>query len=140
MTELNKISNQQLIEDFGIIGDYYIDMIHEFYLRYQSDKVTDEELKKFKKIGDRVKDSWITRFQKIIRILRNVIQMPNKKIQECLSINKKDIDVIGNALEEYWSLEYHNGHTINQINDTRMRVKKIKEQMEKLGEIKICWG
>lgn len=62
MTELNKISNQQLIEDFGIIGDYYIDMIHEFYLRYQSDKVTDEELKKFKKIGDRVKDSWITRF------------------------------------------------------------------------------
>lgn len=62
MAELNKISNQQLIEEFGIIGDYYIDMILEFYLRYQSDKVTDEELKKFKKIGDRVKDSWIARF------------------------------------------------------------------------------
>jgi len=26
MAELNKISNQQLIEEFGIIGDYYIDM------------------------------------------------------------------------------------------------------------------
>lgn len=62
MTELNKINNQQLIEEFGIISDYYIDMIFEFYLRYQSDKVTDEELKKFKKIGDRVKDSWIARF------------------------------------------------------------------------------
>lgn len=62
MAELNKISNQQLIEEFGIIGDYYIGMILEFYLRYQSDKVTDEELKKFKKIGDHVKDSWIARF------------------------------------------------------------------------------
>ena len=66
--------------------------------------------------------------------------MPNKKIQECFSINKNNIDIIGNALEEYWALEYHNGHTIDQINDTRTRVKKIKEQMEKLGEIKFCWG
>lgn len=59
---------------------------------------------------------------------------------DCISINKNNIDIIGNALEEYWSLEYHNGHTIDQINDTRIRVKKIKEQMKKLNEIKICWG
>lgn len=27
-------------------------------------------------------------------------------------------------------LEHHNGHTIDQINDTRIRVKQIKEQMK----------
>lgn len=66
--------------------------------------------------------------------------MSNNKIQECISINKYNIDIIGDALEEYWSLQYHGTHTINQINDARIRVRKIKEQMEKLGEIKICWG
>ncbi len=62
MIELNKFSNEKLIEDFETISNYYIDIILEFYSRYQSDKVTDEELKKFKKIGDRIKDSWIARF------------------------------------------------------------------------------
>ena len=66
--------------------------------------------------------------------------MSNNKIQECLSISKSNIDIIGEALEEYWSLQYHGTHTINQINDARIRVKKIREQMEKLSEIKICWG
>lgn len=62
MIELNTFSNEKLIEDFETISEYYIDIILEFYSRYQSDKVTDEELKKFKKIGDRIKDSWIVRF------------------------------------------------------------------------------
>lgn len=66
--------------------------------------------------------------------------MHNDRMQECISINKNNIDIIGNALEEYLSLEYHNGHMIDQINDARVGIKKIREQMEKLGEIKICWG
>lgn len=64
--------------------------------------------------------------------------MPDEK-QECMIINKKDVDIIGKTLEEYWGHEYHHGYTINEINDTRTRLKKIKEKMEKLGEIKICW-
>jgi hypothetical protein len=65
--------------------------------------------------------------------------MSDDSIQECISINKDNINIIGDALEEYWSLQYHGTHTIGQINDTRIRVKKIKEQIEKLSEIKICW-
>jgi hypothetical protein len=68
------------------------------------------------------------------------MRMPNNKMQECISINKDNVNIIGNALEEYWSYAYHDARTINDINDTRIRVKKIKEKMEKLGEINICWG
>jgi hypothetical protein len=55
-------------------------------------------------------------------------------------INKSNVDIISKALEEYWSYSYHDTHTINEINDARVRVSKIKEQMKKIGEIKICWG
>lgn len=55
--------------------------------------------------------------------------MPDKK-QECVIINKKDVNIIGKALEEYWGQEYHHGYTIDEINDTRTRLKKIKEKME----------
>ena len=66
--------------------------------------------------------------------------MPDNRIQECITINKSNIDIIGKALEEYWSHEYHHGYTINEINEVRMRVKKIKDKIEKINEIKICWG
>ena len=66
--------------------------------------------------------------------------MSNDKIQECIRIDKDNINIIGKALEEYWSKQYHNGYTISQINITRMRVRKIKEQMKKIGQLKICWG
>ncbi len=66
--------------------------------------------------------------------------MPDDRIQECITIDKDNINIIGNALEEYWSHAYHDAHTINQINDTRVRIKQIKEKMRKLNEIKICWG
>lgn len=66
--------------------------------------------------------------------------MPDDRIQECISINKDNIDIIGKALEEYWGHAYHDAHTIHEINDARIRVRKIKEQIEKLNEIKICWS
>lgn len=66
--------------------------------------------------------------------------MSDNRMQECIVISKNNIDIIGDALEEYWSLEYHGTHTINEINDARMRVKQIKEQIEKINEIKFCWG
>lgn len=66
--------------------------------------------------------------------------MPNNRIQKCLTINKNNVDIIGKALKEYWSREYHSGHTINEIDDARGVIIDIKKQMEKLNEIKICWG
>lgn len=66
--------------------------------------------------------------------------MSNNRTQQCIEISKNNINTIGDALEEYWSHAYHDAYTINQINDARIRVKKIKEQMKKLDEIKICWG
>lgn len=66
--------------------------------------------------------------------------MSGNKLQKCLTINKNNVDIIGKALEEYWSQEYHDGHTIDEINDVRVAISDIKEQMEKLKEIKICWG
>lgn len=66
--------------------------------------------------------------------------MSDDRIQECITINKSDVDIIGKALEEYWGHAYHDARTINEINDARIRVLKIKEQMGKLNEIKICWG
>lgn len=66
--------------------------------------------------------------------------MPDGRMQECIIINKNNVDIIGKALEEYWSHDYHDAHTINEINEARLRISKIKEKMEKLNEIKICWG
>lgn len=57
--------------------------------------------------------------------------MSDNRIQDCIIINNNNIDIIGKALEEYWSHEYHHGHTIIEINDVRIRVKKIKDQLEK---------
>ena len=66
--------------------------------------------------------------------------MFNNKTRECVVISKNNVDIIGKALEEYWSLSYHEAHTINEINDAIVRVKQIKDQIEKINEIKICWG
>ena len=66
--------------------------------------------------------------------------MPDNIIQECIVISKNNIDIIGMALEEYWSHAYRDAHTINEINDARIRIKQIKDQMKKINEIKICWG
>lgn len=66
--------------------------------------------------------------------------MSGNKLQKCLTINKNNVDIIGEALEEYWSQEYHGSYTINEINDVRVAISDIKEQMEKLKEIKICWS
>lgn len=66
--------------------------------------------------------------------------MYHDRTQECININKENIDIIGAALEEYWSLQYHGVHTIKQINDTRVLIRKIKGQTERLNEIKICWS
>jgi hypothetical protein len=66
--------------------------------------------------------------------------MPDNKIQVCISISKDNINIISKALEDYWSHVYHSAHTINEINDARVRIGQIKEQMGKLNEIKICWG
>lgn len=66
--------------------------------------------------------------------------MPDDRMQECIMINKNNVDIIGKALEEYWGYAYHDANAINQINDARIRIKTIKEKMEKLNEIKICWG
>ena len=54
--------------------------------------------------------------------------MSDDRIQECISISKDNIDIIGKALEEYWSLQYHGAHTINEINEARLRISKIKEK------------
>ena len=66
--------------------------------------------------------------------------MLDNRIQECIVINKDNINIIGKVLEEYWDHTYHDARTINEINDVRMRIKQIKEQIEKINEIKICWG
>lgn len=66
--------------------------------------------------------------------------MTDSMTEKCIIINRNNIDIIGNALEEYWSLSYHDAHTINEINDARIRIKQIKEQMKKINEIKICWS
>ena len=66
--------------------------------------------------------------------------MSDNRIQECIVISKDNINIIGRALEEYWGHAYHDARTINEINDARMRVKQIKDQIEKVNEIKICWG
>lgn len=66
--------------------------------------------------------------------------MSNNRIQKCLTINKNNIDTIGKALEEYWSHAYHGARMVNEINDARVIIRDIKEHMEKLNEIKICWG
>lgn len=66
--------------------------------------------------------------------------MPDNRTQECVIINKSNIDIIGRALEEYMSSAYHDAHTINEINEARIRVRKIEGQIEKINEVKICWG
>lgn len=64
--------------------------------------------------------------------------MPDNKTQECITINKNNIDIISRAIEEYWSYAYHDSRTLNQINDARIRIKQMKDR--KINEIKICWG
>lgn len=44
-----------------------------------------------------------------------------KLYQECIIINKNNIDIIGKALEEYWSYAYHDAHTINEINESKSK-------------------
>lgn len=66
--------------------------------------------------------------------------MSDNRVQKCLTINKNNVDIIGKALEEYWSHTYHGAHMVNEINDARVIIRDIKEQMEKLNEIKICWS
>lgn len=64
--------------------------------------------------------------------------MSDCRIQEYISVSKDNIDIIGKALEDYWSHACHDAHTINEINDARVMIRKIKEQMKKFGEIKIA--
>lgn len=61
---IKTMDNKELIEDFKLFSDYCIHIIEEFYLRYQSesDLVTDEELKRFKGIGDLLILNFKTRF------------------------------------------------------------------------------
>ena len=66
--------------------------------------------------------------------------MSDNRIQECIVISKDNINIISRALEEYWGHAYHDVHTINEINEARMRIKQMKDQIEKVNEIKICWG
>lgn len=66
--------------------------------------------------------------------------MSDNRMQKCLVINKSNIDIIGKALEEYWSCASHDARAIHEINDARVAIRDIKEQMEKLTEVKICWG
>lgn len=62
----------------------------------------------------------------------------NNKNSECIIINKHNIDIISKAIEEYWGFAYHDVHTLNLINDTRIRIRQMKDK--KINEIKICWG
>lgn len=59
---VRNMSNKELIEGFKLFSDHSNYIINEFYIRYQSDTVTDDELKIFKDIGDNLTYSFKTRF------------------------------------------------------------------------------
>lgn len=64
------------------------------------------------------------------------------KIQKCIIINKDNLDMIEEGLENINFAATHKNKNINLHNliETRRRIKEIREIVDKVDEVKVCWG